>query len=481
MESVEQDNENKHVENKKQEVENITVEGTATDGVLLEDEEQKVSSTDNPEDALQKNDDYVSDYLFSHIEKDDFEERESPDFYGLNDPDLLDYIKNNVYSELDAQFGDDYIVDDIQAIYISNDYLEELAYNSQSNIYFGYSLKEIEQQFSGTKYVFTLGDDGSTVVKPFEDYDDTFEQVVKNVAIGTGVILICVTVSVVSGGLGAPAVSMIFATAAKSAAEVAVCTGVISGAMSAAITGYETKDWEKALKAGALSGSDSFKWGALTGAATGGALNALMLRISCGGGLTMDEVAVILQEHQLPARFIKQIHSMEEYKELLVIAEKSSITIEEMASICTVTKYPLEIVKCIKSTKESTIYCEQAQLMCVRVNDRLALIRNIDLSYKSELAGKTVTNLERMRQGYAAIDPLTGEAYELHHIGQTVDSPLAILTRAEHRIGENNSILHDINIADGEGVHSLLSDSEWAAQREDFWIGLAKIVEEVHI
>ena len=78
-----------------------------------------------------------------------------------------------------------------------------------------------------------------------------------------------------------------------------------------------------------------------------------------------------------------------------------------------------------------------------------------------------------MRQGYAAIDSLTGEAYQLHHIGQAVDSPLAILTRLEHTGGGNNAILHDVNIADGAGVHSLLSGSEWAAQRQEFWEALA--------
>ena len=55
--------------------------------------------------------------------------------------------------------------------------------------------------------MFTLGDDGDTIVTAFEAYDDTYEKVIKNVAIGTGVILICVTVSIVSEGFGVPAVS----------------------------------------------------------------------------------------------------------------------------------------------------------------------------------------------------------------------------------------------------------------------------------
>lgn len=40
--------------------------------------------------------------------------------------------------------------------------------------------------------------------KLLKKYDDTYEQVIKNVAIGTGVILVCATVSVASGVLELP-------------------------------------------------------------------------------------------------------------------------------------------------------------------------------------------------------------------------------------------------------------------------------------
>lgn len=69
-------------------------------------------------------------------------------------------------------------------------------YNSQENIYFGYTLSELANQFQGKKFVFSV-DDGKTVVNEFQEYDDTYDQIIKNVAVGTGVILICVTVSAV--------------------------------------------------------------------------------------------------------------------------------------------------------------------------------------------------------------------------------------------------------------------------------------------
>ena len=203
---------------------------------------------------------------------------ESNQFKGLNDPKLLQYVEDAVYSELEENFqSDDYRVEDISTVYLSAEYLEDLAYNSQENIYFGYKLSELEEQFQGTKYIFTLGDDGKTTVKAFESYDDTFERVVRNVAVGTGVILICATVSVVSGGLGAPAVSVVFAASAKTATAFALSSSVISGLVSGTVKGMQTGNFDEAMKAAALSASESFKWGAISGAVTGGVVKTIAL------------------------------------------------------------------------------------------------------------------------------------------------------------------------------------------------------------
>ena len=192
-------------------------------------------------------------------------------FSGLNDPQLLQYVEDTVYSELAAEFSsEDYIIENVSATYISKEYLEELAYNSQANIFFGYTLQELDAQFQGTRYVFTLGDDGETIVKPFEGYDDTYEKVLRNVAIGTGVILVCVTVSVVTGGAGLAPVSMVFAASAKSATTFALSSSLIGGVSAGVVEGIRTNDFDAALKAAALGGSEGFKWGAFTGALAGG-------------------------------------------------------------------------------------------------------------------------------------------------------------------------------------------------------------------
>ena len=202
-----------------------------------------------------------------------------PNFATLSDPSLLQYVEDNIYSDLVARFdSEDFIVESVNAVYVSEEYVEEVAYNSQSNLYFGYTLEELDAQFQGTRYIFSLGENGETVVEEFAGYDDTYDRIIKNVAIGTGVILVCVTVSVVSGGVGAPAaVSMIFASAAKTGTVYALSSGTISAVAAGTITGIQTGDFEEAKKAAALAGSESFKWGAITGVITGGATKAVEL------------------------------------------------------------------------------------------------------------------------------------------------------------------------------------------------------------
>lgn len=201
---------------------------------------------------------------------DDEESQESLDFDGLGDERLHQYLQDGVYAQLEDQLGDEYEVESVQAIYVSKEYLDELSYNSQENIYFGYSLSELEQRFQGTKYVFSLGEDGQTTVHEFsQTTDDTFAEVTRNVAIGGGVILICATVSVATAGV-APLVSVVFAVSADTAVQVALSNAFIGGTAATVVTGIETGNLQEALEQGALKASEGFKWGAISGAITGG-------------------------------------------------------------------------------------------------------------------------------------------------------------------------------------------------------------------
>lgn len=354
---------------------------------------------------------------------------EMPGFTGLNDPTLLRYAQDTIYSELvNGLDSSDYFIENVSAVYVSKEYLEEIAFNSQSNIFFGYTLEELDAEFQGTRYVFTLTDDGKTGVVPFEAYDDTYERVIKNVAIGTGVILVCVTVSVVSGGVGAPAVSMIFAASAKTGTIFALSSGTIGGIAAGVATGIQTGDFDAALKAGVLAGSEGFMWGAITGVVSGGASEAIALKGATLNGLTMNEAAAIQKESGYPLDVIKQFASMDQYE-----------------------------------------ICREAGLTSKMINGQTALIRDIDLNFVDEMGR---TNLERMQQGLAALDPSTGLSYELHHIGQEVESTLAILTKAEHMQNGNNLIWHDPSI--DSVVHA--AGNTWNAQKQAFWREMAKIL-----
>ncbi len=88
-----------------------------------------------------------------------------PQYDSLDDDGLLAYVEDAVYRDAVASFdSDEYFIENVSAVYISKEYLEEAAFNSQTNIYFGYTLAELDEVFQGTKYIFTLSDDGTTTV-----------------------------------------------------------------------------------------------------------------------------------------------------------------------------------------------------------------------------------------------------------------------------------------------------------------------------
>ena len=309
---------------------------------------------------------------------------------------------------------------------MSSDVLEEVAYNSQENIYFGYTLSELDSYFQGTRYVFTLGDDGQTVVTEFQKYDDTYDQILKNVAIGTGVILVCVTVSIVTYGAGAPAVSMIFAASAKTGTIMALSSGVFSGVSAGVVKGIETGDLNESMKAAALAGSEGFKWGAISGTIAGGAGEAIALKGATLNGLTMNEAALIQRESKLPLEFIKSFHSMDEY----TVLKKGGLTLS-------------------------------------KVNGRMALTQNIDWDFIGDIEDGR-TNAQRVIDGLAPLDQ-SGKPYELHHIGQMSDSPLAILTNLQHK--SNYSVLH----ANTGSTASNIDRNLFAKQKQDFWKALLEM------
>lgn len=110
------------------------------------------------------------------------------------------------------------------------------------------------------------------------------------------------------------------------------------------------------------------------------------------------------------------------------------------------------------SEEEKAIY-KKAGLEKSEVNGRECLTRDdIDYEVKDDFGR---TNLERMQQGLAPLEE--GKPIELHHIGQKQDSPLAELTREEHRGPGNDGILHD------KTVESEIDRNEFNKEKENHW------------
>lgn len=357
-------------------------------------------------------------------------------FTGMTDASLPRYLEDTVYTSLVTGLDSDkYFVESVQAVYVSQEYLAEVAYNSMENVYFGYSLSDLDQFYEGTRYVFTLGEDGNTTVEPLQVIEDTtFERFLTNVAIGTGVILVCVVISAATDGAGAPAaIHAIFAVAAKTGAKYALAGTAIGGFGSAMVKWIETGDMDETLKAGTLGASEGYKWGAITGTLSGAtkeawglysASHASAASSTTGEYLTLNQVAQIQQESGYPLDVIKQFHRMDEYKVFRDIG-----------------------------------------LQAQQINGNLALVRtDIDPFLLDE---NGLSNLERMMQGMPPKD-ITGESFQLHHIGQQNNGTLAILTKAEHQ--QNYSVLHKFILNE-----SLIDrDTFNKITKPDFWTNFAK-------
>ena len=351
-----------------------------------------------------------------------------PEFDSLNDEKLLPYVESLVYREaVQSLNSEEYFVENVSAVYISKEYLDEVAFNSQSNIYFGYTLAELDELFQGSRYIFTLGDDGSTAVQELQTIEDnSTETMLKNVAIGTGVILVCVTVSVASAGVGASAVSMIFAASATTAETFAISSAALGGISAGITRSIETGDFNEAMEAAVMGATEGFKWGAISGAIVGGVGQGTTLYGAAKQtNFTMNEYTKIQQETGYPLDVIKQFHTMDEYQAF-----------------------------------------KNADLKSVMVGNKSALIKtDIDLN---RIDAKGRTNLERMQQGLAPQDS-NGISYELHHVGQKKDGTLAILSQSEH----DNPALHGFL----EKTEAHAAGTNWDAERQAFWKAFAKLVE----
>lgn len=131
--------------------------------------------------------------------------------------------------------------------------------------------------------------------------------------------------------------------------------------------------------------------------------------------------------------------------------------------------YSDKINKNIATAKELDIY-QNAKLKEAIVNDKPALIReDIDYDQVDEDTGET--NLDKMEKGKAPLDK-DGNPIELHHVGQKSDSPLAELTKGEHRGKGNDSVLHD------KTQNSEIDRKEFSKEKAEHWKARAEEIKK---
>lgn len=129
--------------------------------------------------------------------------------------------------------------------------------------------------------------------------------------------------------------------------------------------------------------------------------------------------------------------------------------------------YGEKTVEAIRSEEEAEIY-KEAGLESKEINGRECLVRT-DINYE-QVDDRGRTNLERMEKGLSPLDK-DGQPYELHHIGQKMDAPLAELTKKEHITDGNYNILH-------ESKESEISRPDFNKERADHWKSRASEIKQ---
>ena len=147
---------------------------------------------------------------------------------------------------------------------------------------------------------------------------------------------------------------------------------------------------------------------------------------------------------------------------------RTELTQEDRIRIKERTGWSDEIVNAIRTKEEAEIY-ENAGLVEGKIGGRPALLQpDLEGEAHNCTKWKDWSNKDLAGEGYAPYDK-TGMPYELHHIGQNPDSPLAELTHEQHHKNGNFKKLHTF---DDTKVHG--DGNNWDDERASYWMERAK-------
>lgn len=189
------------------------------------------------------------------------------------DEETLQQLKDQVYADISEELStDEYLVQDVKVIYLTE---EEVATMSpEDKIYFGYSANGLNDVITSDMTVIDESEYGTIDVKSEKLLDkDDRTTVIKNLAIGTGIILVCVTVVCVTKDMEIDneVVTAFIELAPKAAALGAAGFATITGTVSGAIQYVKSKNLKESFRKLIVDGSKGFKWGAIIGTVYAGA------------------------------------------------------------------------------------------------------------------------------------------------------------------------------------------------------------------
>ena len=186
----------------------------------------------------------------------------------MSDADFVKKLEDSVYQLIVKDLDEngnrkDLQVQDVKAVYLSKEYLEQYTYNTKETKFFGTTLGELEKKFDKQKYVFDIDEHGKTTCHAVGDFDNTFDEVTQAALLGSGVILISVTIVCVTGG--APVTALVACTANSAPAITANQAHLALLAASSAVAIFDGGDVGDAAKDIAFDTGSDFVMQAIGG------------------------------------------------------------------------------------------------------------------------------------------------------------------------------------------------------------------------
>lgn len=186
----------------------------------------------------------------------------------MSDADFVKKLEDSVYQLIVKDLDEngnrkDLQVQDVKAVYLSKEYLEQYTYNTKETKFFGTTLGELEKKFDKQKYVFDIDENGKTTCHAVGDFDNTFDEVTQAALLGSGVILISVTIVCVTGG--APVTALVACTANSAPAITANQAHLALLAASSAVAIFDGGDVGDAAKDIAFDTGSDFVMQAIGG------------------------------------------------------------------------------------------------------------------------------------------------------------------------------------------------------------------------